>query len=69
MLEMPKGFLVRFLAVCVGCVLVPALLSIVDLSSEGAGAVELVYLFASMGYLLYFLLKHEDEIPTRSGRD
>jgi uncharacterized membrane protein YfcA len=69
MFEMPKGLLVRFLAVCGGCVLVPALLSLIDISSEGAGAVELFYLFASMGYLLYFLLKHEDEIPTRSGRD
>jgi uncharacterized membrane protein YfcA len=69
MIEMPKGFLTRFFAVCVGCVLVPALLSIVDLPSESAGAVELVYLFVSMGYLLYFLLKHEDEIPTRANRD
>lgn len=68
MLEMPKGFPVRFFAFCAGCVLVPVLLSVVDLSSEGAGAVELSYLFTSMGYLLYFLLKHEDEIPTRSDR-
>jgi hypothetical protein len=67
MFEMPKGLLIRFLAVCGGCVLVPALLSLVSLSSDGAAAVELFYLFA--GYLLYFLVKHEDEIPTRSGRD
>lgn len=66
MFEMPKGLLARFLAVCGGCVLVPALLSLIDISSEGAGAVELFYLFASMGYLFYFILKHEDEIPTRS---
>jgi uncharacterized membrane protein YfcA len=68
MFEMPKGLLVRFLAVCGGCVLVPALLSLVSLSSDGAAAVELFYLFTSMGYLFYFILKHEDEIPTRSGR-
>ncbi len=31
MFEMPKGLLVRFLAVCGGCVVVPALLSLIDI--------------------------------------
>jgi uncharacterized membrane protein YfcA len=69
MFEMPKGFLARFFAVCVGAVLVPALLSIASMSSDSAGVVELLYLMVVAGYLIYFLLKHEDEIPTRTGRD
>jgi hypothetical protein len=69
MLEMPNGFWARFAVICAGCVLVPVLLRLVDVSRDGRGLVELLYLFAVMGYLLYFFLKHEDEIPTRSERD
>lgn len=69
MLDLPKGLLTRFIAIMAGTVLVSALVSVANLSSDGGGIVELLYLLAAAVYLTYFLLKHEDEIPTRSDRD
>lgn len=67
--DMPKGLLPRFIAYSVGIVLVSAFINFAGFSPDGGGLVELLYLFGGAIYFTYFLLKHEDEIPTRSGRD
>jgi|GEM_PF-6180114 len=66
---MPRGLLPRFIAACVGCVLVPVILRIVNISPDGAAVVELLYLLAVSVYLGQFLLRRMDEIPIRPERD
>lgn len=66
---MPRGLLPRFIAILAGVVVIAVGASIANLSSDSAGFIVFLYIFAAPAYLAYFLAKHEDEIPTRSDRD
>ena len=67
--EMPRGLLTRFIAVLAGIVAIAVVADITHMSSDNAGFIVFLYIFAAPTYLAYFLVKHEDEIPTRSDRD
>jgi hypothetical protein len=67
--EMPKGLLSRLVAVLAGIVVIVIVAGVAHLSSDSAGIIVLLYVFAAPLYLAGFLVKHEDEIPTRSNRD
>lgn len=64
--DMPKGFITRFITFLAGIVLVSVFVHIANLSPDGGGAIELLYLLGGGVYLAHFLLDHEDEIPRRS---
>lgn len=66
---MPKGLLTRFIAILAGIVVIAVVAGVTDMSSDNAGFIVFLYIFAAPAYLAYFLAKHEDEIPPRSDRD
>jgi hypothetical protein len=67
--EMPRGLMTRVIAILGGTVVVGTLVNVTNLSSDDGGFVVPLYVFAAAIYLAYFLITHEDEIPTRSNRD
>jgi hypothetical protein len=65
---LPKGLITRVLAMLMGIVGIAIVVDVINLSSDDAGFVVLLYVFAAAIYFAYFLVKHEHEIPTRSDR-
>ncbi len=68
-MTMIRGLPIRVLGFFCGVVLLAAIPHLLDVSSELRETLELLYLVAGGSYLAHYCVRHQDEIPTRSGRD
>jgi hypothetical protein len=64
--EMPRGFLIRAVALSLGIVPLVVLLHFVQLPGDLAGVAVFVYAVAGGSYFGSYGVRHQDEIPTRA---
>jgi hypothetical protein len=69
LMNMPRGLLVRAIAIAAGIVPVAIFLHVMAPPPGVPGLVVILYAIVVGNYFGYYLTKHEDEIFTRSDRD
>ena len=68
-MAMIHGLPIRVLCFFCGVIPLAAIPHLLDVSLELRETLELLYLVVGGSYLARYCIRHQDEIPTRSGRD